>query len=209
MGLLITFEGIDGVGKTTQMQRLSAELLRHGVDVLALREPGGNEVSERIREVLLDTRNHGILPVTEAFLYASARAQLVAQVLKPALDAGKVVLMDRFVDSTIAYQGYGRGLSIAFLNELNSLATGGLTPDLTILLDMDPAAAVRRSEGTVPDRIEREGVLFLERVRTGYLELAKSNARFRQIDAAEDADAVYTRLSSFVFERLEANDGQN
>lgn len=180
-GLLISFEGIDGAGKTTQIKALAGELRARGYQVLALREPGGTDISESIRDLLLDVRNR-INPMAEALLYAAARAQLVQDVVKPLLAQGTIVLADRFIDSTIAYQGYGRGLSIEGLHHLNHLATGGLAPDLTILLDISTDQGHRRRQGSLFDRIEQEGLLFQDRVRQGYLEMAKVLPRFKVID---------------------------
>ena len=131
---------------------------------MAVREPGGSPVAERIREVLLDASIDGLNPVAEAFLYGAARAQLVAEVISPALDKGSIVIADRYLDSTLAYQGYGRGLDKGFLNQLNQMAVSGTIPHLTILLDLSPAEGAVRRRGTVPDRLEQEGLAFQERV---------------------------------------------
>lgn len=167
-GRFISLEGIDGCGKTTLRDQLS-DYLKEKYEVLVLREPGGTEVSEKIRDMLLDVRNVGIRPRTEAFLYATARSQLVEEMILPALQEGKIVIADRFMDSTIAYQGYGRGIDIEFLKVLNLLCTGGLKPDLTLLLDIEPEEGQKRRNKQTPDRLEKEGLEFQSRVRAGYL----------------------------------------
>ena len=172
-GKFISLEGIDGCGKTTLRDQLS-EYLQGKYEILMLREPGGTEVSEKIREMLLDIRNVGIRPHTEAFLYAASRSQLVEEVILPALQEGKVVIADRFMDSTIAYQGYGRGIDIEFLKVLNLLCTGGVKPELTLLLDIAPEEGQRRRDQQAPDRLENEGLEFQRRVRAGYLEMQKN-----------------------------------
>ncbi|NLV21858.1 MAG: dTMP kinase [Syntrophomonadaceae bacterium] len=172
-GKFISLEGIDGCGKTTLRDQLY-DYYKEKYEVLVLREPGGTEVSEKIRDMLLDVRNVGIKPRTEAFLYAASRSQLVEEMILPALQAGKIVIADRFMDSTIAYQGYGRGLDIEFLQELNHLCTGGLKPDLTLLLDIDPEEGQKRRNQDIPDRLEKEGLEFQSRVRAGYLALQRA-----------------------------------
>lgn len=188
-GLLISFEGIDGVGKTTQIKALLSNLEARGYQVSTLREPGGTDISEDIRDLLLDSRNQ-INPMTEALLYAAARAQLVQDVVKPLLARGTIVLADRFIDSTIAYQGYGRGLNVDDLAQLNNLATGGLEPDLTVLLDMSAALASGRGPASLFDRIEKEGLDFQNRVRQGYLEIARALPRFEVVDGNLPAEQI-------------------
>ncbi len=181
-GKLISLEGIDGCGKTTLRQQLS-DYLQDKYEVLILREPGGTEVSEKIREILLDVRNTGIRPRTEAFLYATARSQLVEELILPALQEGKIIIADRFLDSTIAYQGYGRGIDIEFLKVLNLLCTGGLKPDLTLLLDIEPEEGQKRRNQEVPDRLEKEGLEFQSLVRAGYLTIQREEPdRIKLID---------------------------
>lgn len=169
-GKFISLEGIDGSGKTTLKEQLSIHL-EGKCELLMLREPGGTDISEKIRELLLDVHNEGILPRAEALLYAAARAQVVEEIIRPALNAGQLVIADRYLDSTIAYQGYGRGLDIDFLKKLNNLCTDGLKPDLTLLLDIDPAEGQRRRQKDILDRLEKEGLGFQTRVRTGYLKM--------------------------------------
>jgi dTMP kinase len=195
-GRLITIEGVDGTGKTTLATALLERLTARGVDARLMREPGGVEASERIRELVKDpTLTVGAR--AEALLYAAARAQLVEQALVPALESGAWVLLDRFVDSSLAYQGAGRGLGVEAVRELNLFATGGLTPDRTLLLSLDPdvarARASDRSEATgeAPDRLELEGQEFFARIREAYLALAAAEPeRVRVLDASAAPEAV-------------------
>jgi dTMP kinase len=186
-GRLITIEGLDGAGKTTLAQALADELARRGHPAELLREPGGVLVSERIRELVKDPA----LTVgarAEALLYAAARAQLVQERLEPLLAAGALVLLDRFVDSSLAYQGAGRELGVEQVRSINLLATGGLRPDRTLLLRISPAAGRVRQEtrALAPDRLELEGEAFFARVAAAYEELARSEPqRFRVIDAEQ------------------------
>ena len=176
----ITFEGIEGCGKTTQAAR-SAEFLRQsGMEVILTREPGGTRIGDAIREILLSPKNGEMDPVTELLLYFASRAQHVAEVILPALEAGKVVLCDRFSDATTAYQGYGRGLPLDTIERINTEATGGLAPDLTLLFDLEPEVGLDRvgkraaaSGGGSGDRLEQEELDFHRRVRSGYLEIAR------------------------------------
>lgn len=183
-GRFISLEGIDGSGKTSLLESIREYLRGAGYEVLTIREPGGTVISEKIRTMLLDVKNAGILPGTEALLYAAARSQVVEEIIRPALARGQMVLADRYLDSTIAYQGYGRGLEIEYLNQLNQLCTGGLVPHLTLLLDVDPAEGARRRKKDIPDRLEKEGLEFQDRVRRGYRELSRQQpARIKVIDA--------------------------
>jgi dTMP kinase len=189
-GKFISLEGIDGCGKTTLREQLH-DYLKDKYEILILREPGGTEVSEKIRDMLLDIRNVGIRPRTEAFLYAASRSQLVEEMIRPALLAGKVVIADRYMDSTIAYQGYGRGLDIAFLQALNQLCTDGLKPDLTLLLDIDPREGQRRRKKDIPDRLEKEGLAFQSRIRQGYLAMQQAEPeRIKILNGADSIAAV-------------------
>ncbi len=184
-GAFISLEGIDGSGKTTLKENLMA-LLAENYPVIGIREPGGTVISEKIREMLLDVRNHGIIGKTEALLYAAARSQLVEEKIRPALRQGQIIIADRYMDSTIAYQGYGRGLDIKFLEDLNRLCTGGLKPDLTLLLDIDPEAGQNRRNQDIPDRLEQEGLAFQARIRDGYLKLwAEDASRIKILDASQ------------------------
>jgi dTMP kinase len=184
---LITLEGVDGTGKTTLAAGLHTAIAATGADVVLLREPGGVAASERIRELVKDP-GLAVADRTEALLYAAARAQLVAERLLPALAAGATVILDRFVDSSLAYQGGGRELGVADVAAINHFATGGLTPDRTLLLVLDPALAAARAvtRGEAPDRLELAGAPFFARVDRTYRELAAAEpARFRLIDAGQ------------------------
>lgn len=189
-GFFISLEGIDGSGKTTLKESIIRELNLNN-SVVGIREPGGTVVSEQIRDLVLDARNSGIMGKTEALLYAAARSQVVEEVIRPALNRGQIVIADRYLDSTIAYQGYGRGLDLQFLFDLNRLCTGGLYPDLTLYLDIDPLEAYRRRQGELPDRLEQEGLEFQARVRAGYLVLAASEPRIRQLDATRSQRQIH------------------
>lgn len=198
--MFIVFEGIDGVGKTTQIELLRANLAASGSRVLVTREPGGTRVGEIIREVLLNPAHREMTRETEALLYMAARAQFVSEVVKPALEAGKVVLSDRYTDSTLAYQGYGRGLNLTRLRQINHLATGGVRPVLTVLLDLPVDAALTRCAGHGPDRLEQETRDFYQRVRQGYLELAAAEPdRYLVLSA----DGAPPELAVAIRERVE------
>ncbi len=171
-GLFITFEGGDGSGKTTQIARLASALRDAGREVVLVREPGATVVGEGVREIVLSPEHDGISPVAELLLFAASRAQLAAAVIKPALDAGKIVLCDRHADSSVAYQGYGRGIDLAMVRSINALATGGLVPDRTIVLDVEPRAGIAAATPHAADRLEREDLSFHERIRDGYLAMA-------------------------------------
>jgi dTMP kinase len=191
-GRLITIEGVDGAGKTTLAAGLREALARSGVDVRLMREPGGVETSEAVRALVKDP-GLTVGARTEALLYAAARAQLVEEALEPALARGEWVLLDRFVDSSLAYQGAGRGLGVEAVRELNRFATGGLTPDRTLLLTLDPASAQARADarGEAPDRLEQEGTAFFNRIADGYRELAAAEPqRIRVLDATRPAEQV-------------------
>jgi dTMP kinase len=185
--VLITVEGLDGAGKTTLVEGLAAAL---GDGVVVLREPGGVEVSERIRELLKDP-SLTIDARAEALLYAAARAQLVGERLRPLLDTGTTVLLDRFVDSSLAYQGAGRGLGVGEIRALNAFGTGGLAPDRTLLLRIDPAAGLARISGRPADRLEQEDLAFFAAVAAAYDALAAAEPeRIAVIDAAQPPESV-------------------
>ena len=196
-GRFITFEGGEGCGKSTQVVRLAAALEERGLKVLLTREPGGTRLSELIRTLLKDEAEDPPVDRAELLLFLAARAQLVRNVIAPALEAGTWVISDRFSDSTVAYQGYGRGLPVDFVRQANDFACEGLRPDLTFLLDLDPETAERRMRGreaatnTSADRIERAGSGFHARLRRGFLELAAADApRFSVVDASKSPDEV-------------------
>lgn len=200
-GKLITFEGIDYSGKTTQAKKLFNYLKRKGHKVILLREPGGEKVSERIRQVLLSSRNTGMNPLTELLLYEAARAQLASRVILPALRQGKLVVCDRFYDSTLAYQGYGRGLDIKMIEYLNQVSVSGLRPNLTILIDI-PIKVFSdrmRRNNKKRDRIEKEKIDFYKRVRQGYLSIArKEKKRLRVTDGSDKIEAVWDEVKNIV-----------
>ena len=204
-GRLITIEGLDGAGKTTLATALAAELRRRVKQVELLREPGGAPASERIRELVKDPRLE-IADRAEALLYAAARAQLVEQRIEPLLDAGSWVLLDRFVDSSLAYQGGGRGLGIEAVAEINRFATGGLAPDRTLLLILDAGGLHdrRRARAEAPDRLEREDEAFFAAIAAVYSELAASEpARIRVVDAARPPEAVLAAALSELSDLLD------
>jgi dTMP kinase len=191
-GRLITIEGLDGAGKTTLAEGLASALRADGREVTLLREPGGVELSERIRALVKDPAL-AVDPRAEALLYAAARAQLVAERVAPALAAGTWVLLDRFVDSSLAYQGAGRGLGVDAIRDVNLFATGGLVPDRTLLLRVDAGTRATRQavRGEVPDRLEREDGAFFDAIGAAYDELAAAEpGRFRVLDASLEPDAV-------------------
>ncbi len=191
-GALITFEGIEGCGKTTQARLLVDTLKSAGHDVLAVREPGGSAIAETIRAILLDPANTAITPVAELLLYEAARAQLVAEVIRPALERGAIVVADRFYDSTTAYQGAGRGLRNVDFTTLNRLATGGIKPDLTIFIDIPAEIGLARAKnGAAGDRIEREPLEFHNRVRQGFIAISAAEPdRVRRLDGSRDRESI-------------------
>ena len=188
----MTLEGPEGSGKTVVARRVAEELVRRGQRVRLTREPGGTRLGERVREVLLGRDDLGIDPRADALLFNAARAQLVAEVIRPALAAGEVVLCARFADSTLAYQGYGAGLPVEELRAIAGVATGGLEPDLTILLDVDPEVGIRRKAAGARNRFESIDLDFHRRVRAGFLELAgEAPARWRVVDSSRHIDRVF------------------
>lgn len=195
-GLFITFEGTDGSGKTTQIGLLCDFLRNRGFDPITLREPGGVAISERIRSVVLDNRHTEMDEVTEMLLYAASRAQLVSQVILPALESGKSIICDRYVDSSYIYQGYARGLGIDMVKTVNDIATRGLMPDITFFMDMDPEIALkRRLDSSQPDRLEQEGVAFQRKVYDGYIYLCGLYPdRIKRISGANGIEAAFSQI---------------
>lgn len=200
LGKLITFEGIDGCGKSTQMRLLEQYLTERGVPVVSTREPGGTELGRKVRSALLDGGKGSVEPLAELLLYAADRAQHVRQVIMPALAEGKIVLSDRFYDATTVYQGYARGFDLKLVNQLNELATGGLKPDLTLLFDLEVEIGLKRtrrrgdatSAAARPDRLDQEPAEFHERVRKAYLEVAaREPQRFRIIPSSGPVDETF------------------
>lgn len=204
-GLFITFEGPDGGGKSTQIRLLNEWLTAQGHEVVVTREPGGCKVSEAIRELILDIRHTSMTPVTEALLYAASRAQHVEEVIAPALEEGKTVICDRFLDSSLAYQGAGRDLGFETVADMNRHATHGLVPEITFLCRINPELARLRVWGrSVPDRLESEKTEFQARVLQGFDELAgRDPERIREIDAGRDIQVVYDEIIGHVRALLE------
>ena len=188
-GLFISIEGPDGSGKSTQISLLRKYFEERGTDVVLTREPGGTPISEKIREIILDKNNKEMDAMTEALLYASSRAQHVAEVIKPALEAGKIVICDRFIDSSIAYQGYGRGLGDC-VRVINEYAVRGCMPDVTFLLEMDPKIGKERISADDQDRLEQEKLEFHKKVFDGYMEIEKKIDRIIGIDAARSIEEI-------------------
>lgn len=202
----ITFEGPEGGGKSTQLRRLRDELTARGYAVVTTREPGGTAIGEGIRQILLSSQHCDMLPETEALLNSAARAQHVAEVIRPALAAGKLVLCDRYADSTLAYQGAGRGLDERALLEMQRVATGGLWPDLTLLLDVpvEVGRARRLASGEPLNRIDADEAAFHERVRAWFLRAAERDPlRWRRIDASAEPDAVAHEILLAVLHALD------
>lgn len=206
MSLFVTFEGPEGCGKTTQMRRLAAYLRKQGHDVLTTREPGGTPIGDRVRAILLDPLHTEMQPPTEFLLFSAARAQHVAQVIRPHLARGGVVLCDRFADSSLAYQGYGHCQDLGVLRIISRFATGHLVPDLTIYLDVPVQVGLRRKAGGSGDawnRMEQKEIAYHERVRAGYLAMAAQEPeRWVVIDAVGDVGAVQAAIRERVGQEL-------
>lgn len=196
MSLFITFEGIEGSGKSTQAKRLYKWLSLKKYDCVFTQEPGGSEISESIRKILLNKDNKNLSKFTELFLYLADRAQNVEEIIRPALLSNKIVIADRFIDSTIAYQGGGRGISEDLIKMLNDLVTYKIIPDLTILLDIPPKIGLKRLKKK--DRLESEGEEFFSKVREAYLELAKKNSRIKVIDGSLLPDEIEVEIRELV-----------
>ncbi|HOW90985.1 MAG TPA: dTMP kinase [Anaerolineaceae bacterium] len=203
--MFITLEGPDGSGKSMQVPALSEYIRSLGYQVLTTREPGGTFIGDQIREVIMRMDNTSMHPRTEILLFCAARAQIVAEVIRPALEQGVVVISDRYADSTLAYQGYGHGIDLGILRQILSFATGGLTPDLTLLFDLDVETGLsrRQSGGGEWNRLDDYAVAFHRRVRNGYLELAAAEpARWVRIDAAQTPVRVREDLQQVILARL-------
>lgn len=192
--MFLTFEGIDGCGKTTQLQKLKAELEKRGHAVLCTREPGGTELAEGLRDILLHSKSK-IDRKAELMLFGASRAQHVEEIVRPALEGGTWVLCDRFIDSSEAYQGGGLGLDRSFIREMNAFATGGLLPQYTFFFDVDPLVALQRRAGEKGDRIEARGLEFQEKVRGAYQEIAaRETGRVVTLDAAQAPEAIAAQI---------------
>lgn len=197
-GRFIVLEGGEGTGKSTQAVLLVDRLREAGMDAIAVREPGGTVVGEAMRAIVLDPASEGLDPRSELLLYVASRAQHVAQVIVPALDAGTWVVCDRFADSSVAYQGYGRGIDLDEVRAFNAFATAGLVPDLTVIIDLDPSVGLHRATGGGADRLEAAGMAFHERVRAGYLEIAKLPGRVvvdGSVGVDEIAEAIWREVA--------------
>ncbi|MBI4823943.1 MAG: dTMP kinase [Nitrospirae bacterium] len=199
-GIFISFEGIEGTGKTTQVVLIKEYLEKKRHTVIISKEPGGTAISERIREILLSTEHKEMDSLTELFLYFASRRQHIKELIVPSLEAGKIVITDRFSDSTKAYQGYARGIDVGFIDTLNKAVTGGLMPDLTVLLDTDVETGLKRNMGINKlDRLELEDIEFHKRVREGYLLLAKKEPnRIKVVDAGLTVEKIHDRVVEIV-----------
>ena len=212
----MSFEGVDGCGKTTQLERFARRVEQAGYPVVVAQEPGGTRIGREIRRLLLDARNSDLRPIPELLLYFASRAQNIAEVILPSLEAGRVVIADRFTDATVAYQGYGRGLGAAAVKQIDEVACGGLQPDLTLWLDLDPKVAVRRAlaragaaAGADESRMEREADDLRERVRAGYRALWEANrSRIQRIDAAGTVEQVEQAIEDAAWKPLTARLGR-
>ncbi len=210
MGYFITFEGVEGCGKTTQIKLLSEFLVTRGMQTTLTREPGGCPIADKIRAILLDAENQALSPLSELMLYAAARAQHVTEVIAPALEAGKIVLCDRFCDATVAYQSFGRGIDRDVIDSLNLYACQGESPDLTVLVDCDPQLGLERARqrieatsGPREERFELEALAFHQRVRAGYRQLAADEPdRFLIINGADTIEHIFDAISAQVVARI-------
>ena len=211
MSIFITFEGIEGSGKSTQISLLADYLSDRGIPFVSTREPGGSDIGKKIRKLLLGTENSDITSRTELLLYAADRAQHMEQVVLPSLDIGKIVLCDRFSDATIAYQGYGRGLDLKLIDSLNSLATGGVSPDLTYLIDCPVETGISRAlrrgetEGSDEMRFEKEALSFHQKVREGYRMLWKNEpSRVKLLDGTMAPQDIQKSIIKLFLQKYDA-----
>lgn len=206
-GALITVEGVEGSGKSTQCARLAAHLTARGIEVVQTSEPDGTSVGQGIR-ALFETAASTPTPLTQTFLFMAARREHVTRVIAPALTRGAVVISDRYTDATVAYQGHGQGVDVQTIGELNMLATGGVLPDLTLVLDLDPVMGMQRIRGRALDTFEKMDLAFHRRVREGYLEIARSDkSRVVVLDAARAPDLLHADVVRAVDECLARRGG--
>ena len=205
--MFITLEGIEGSGKTSQMERLQRFLEDRGVECVSTRQPGGTRIGENIRSILLDPSNSALVPMAELLLYMADRAQHIFELIKPSLEAGKTVICDRYFDATLVYQGFARELNLELIRQLHQILFDDLKPDITLLLDLSPQVGLARAWEQLntgqrdghESRFEAEAVAFHEKVRAGYLELARLEPdRIRIIDAAQTHDQVFTEISKIL-----------
>ena len=200
MKRFISFEGGEGSGKTTVIERLSNELNQLGYNIVKTREPGGSKIAEQIRDVILAIDNTNMDFLTEAYLYAASRRQHLVDIIIPALNEEKIVLCDRFIDSSLAYQGYARELGIEKVYKINEFVTNGFLPDLTIYIDVDPSIGLKRikSNNRKVDRLDMEAITFHQKVRQGYLEVAKLYSKIRIVDGNRDIEEIYNEIKNIV-----------
>lgn len=198
-GKLIVLEGPDRCGKSTQAKLLLNTLLEHGKEVILTREPGGTETAEKIRQIVLEPHLN-VLPMAELFLYEASRSQHTQEKILPALEAGKIVICERYTMSTVAYQGYGRGLDLNMIDTLNRIATLGVTPDLTLVFLMSDKYFVERGEYLYSDRLEQEDIAFRRQMRKGYLEMAAKTPNAYLIDADKNISAIQARVIQLIHE---------
>jgi dTMP kinase len=203
--MFISFEGIDYSGKTTQAAMLADALKRSGKGVLLLREPGGTVISERVRSILLDSKHDELTPVAELLLFSAARNQLIQEVIRPALQQNKIVICDRFVDSTTVYQGFGRGLNLNDVKAVNEISTDGILPAFTFFLDIEVEEMLRRREAVsgTADRMESAGIEFYQKVRDGFWNIAQlSPERFIVINGNRSIDIIHNEIHDFIFKKV-------
>lgn len=198
-GKLITFEGPDGSGKTTQIELLGKYLVKNGYDIIITREPGGTHISEKIRNIILDNANSEMCGMCEALLYAASRAQLVEEVIRPAINDGKIVICDRFVHSSLVYQGIGRNLGVDKVRDINNMALNGLMPDLVIMLNISYEEGLKRKKKQKSlDRLEMSGDSFYKRVFEGYIKIAQYSDKIKIIDASQDIQKVHESIINLI-----------
>ena len=207
-GIFITVEGMEGSGKTTHCEKISAYLEKKGFEVIQVHEPGGTRIGEQVRNILLSAGNEEMIDRAELFLFLASRSQLVEEVIRPSMAAGKVIVCDRYIDSTVAYQGYGRGVDEKFIRLLNKFVVGNVEPDLTIILDVDAPVGLRRAIKRLgekePDRIEKGTLSFHQRVRQGYLSLPRTeHERVRIVDAGTDVKKTERSIKRHIDNFLE------
>ncbi|MBD3290630.1 dTMP kinase [candidate division KSB1 bacterium] len=208
-GLFVTFEGIDFCGKSVQLELLTQKIVNLGKSHLIIREPGGTIISEKIRDVLLEKSTEKMDPISEIFLYSAARAQLTRHKIIPGLQSGNIVICDRFFDSTTAYQGYGRGIDLDFVKQINRMATQNILPDITFLLDItiDEMEKRKQESKVIPDRMEDESRVFFEKVRQGYLTIGSENPeRFVIIDGSRKIPEIETEIWKHVYKYLQGGE---
>ncbi len=196
----VSFEGIEGSGKSTQARLLYEYLSKKGYTVILTGEPGGTEIGLKIRELLLSVEHKGMVPITELLLYNASRVEHIKEIILPAINRGAIVITDRFSDSTVAYQGYGSGIDFNLIGSIERAVTGGLRPDITILLDLDVEVGLKRNRGiNKTDRLELEDIEFHKKVRSGYLEIAaKEPERIKVIDASQNIEVIHNRIVGIV-----------